>query len=235
VIAEIENKGKWESNNSEDELTGNFFGNLRYLPFNKGLKTIFRSCTGPHGFKEALDSINAEEWADKIYFWRREKEGEPDVLLDFSSAMILIEVKYNSDLSSPNQLEKYQDLLNNLAGEREKIMVLLAREEDARCIYNSFLNTNTTSSVHFGYITWQKVLDALNDISTLNSFENVIVNDLIKLLEKKGFRGFRNFCISQEVTDKTEVWKFDCEDVETNEFPFIINKNVDRSLYYEFR
>ena len=175
MIAEIMNKGKWESNNSEDELTGNFFGNLRYLPFNKGFKPIFKNCIGFHGFKEALDRINAEEWAGNINFWRRVKEGEPDVLLEFNNVMILIEVKYNSDLSSPNQLEKYQDLLNNLASEREKIMVLLAREGDARYIYDKFLETNTNSSVHFGYITWQKVLDALNDISNLNSFENIIV------------------------------------------------------------
>jgi uncharacterized membrane protein len=235
MIAEIENKGKWQSINSEDELTGNLFGNLRYLSFNKGLKYIFKSCIGSHSFKEALDSINAEEWADNIDFWRREKEGEPDVLLKFNNAMVLIEVKYNSDLSSPNQLDKYQKLLSNIAGEREKIMILLAREGDARSIYDKFVGTRTSDSVHFGYLTWQKVLEALNDISNLSSFESVIVNDLKRLLAKKGFGGFRNFNISHGMVDKTELWTFDCEDVVTDEFSFIIDKSVDRSLYYEFR
>ena len=44
MIAEIKGKlsstGSNLTNRLEDDLTGNFFGNLRYMSFNKGLKLI---------------------------------------------------------------------------------------------------------------------------------------------------------------------------------------------------
>ena len=44
MIAEISGKVNRQNTNlselSEDELTGNFFGSLRYIPFDKGMKNI---------------------------------------------------------------------------------------------------------------------------------------------------------------------------------------------------
>jgi hypothetical protein len=51
LIAELHNKISAESNNlerSEDKLTGDFFGTLRYLPFEIGMKPILL----PVRFKE---------------------------------------------------------------------------------------------------------------------------------------------------------------------------------------
>ena len=42
MIAEIKGKVK-----CEDELTGSFFGNLRYIPFDKGLKKNIVECHSP--------------------------------------------------------------------------------------------------------------------------------------------------------------------------------------------
>ena len=41
VLAEIHHK---VSLSLEDELTGNFFGIMRYIPFTRGLKMIFSEC-----------------------------------------------------------------------------------------------------------------------------------------------------------------------------------------------
>lgn len=44
MIAELHNKISSNSSvnyeRSEDELTGNFFGTLRYMPFNKGMVLV---------------------------------------------------------------------------------------------------------------------------------------------------------------------------------------------------
>jgi len=231
VIAEIENK---ESNNSEDELTGNFFGNLRYISFNKGLKQVLKNCVGSQRLKDVIDNIHAERWDDRVVFWRRYPEGEPDILLEFNNAVIVIEVKFNSDLSSSDQLDKYLKLLDNHAGDREKILILLAREGAARNIYNRYLETRTADNALVGYLSWQKALDALN-IKDLCPFESVIINDVKKLLDIKGFGGFRNFDVSPKSVVKNELWSFDCIDSVTNKFSFGVNQNVERSLYYAFR
>ena len=233
MIAEVENKGKWETINSEDELTGNFFGNLRYLPFNKGLKRILIG-TNPPELGKTFDRIDIEDWADCIHFWKRENEVEPDVLIEFDNTVILIEVKYNSGLSSPDQLVKYGKLLSNFSGERKKILILLALEGNARRIYDEFVEINKAKDLKFGYITWQKAFDILTNINGLSIYESVIVNDLVKLLNKKGFGGFRNFDVSRNTIDKTEMWTFDCLDNATNEFSFILERSVERNLYYEF-
>ena len=51
MIAEIKGKVNKQNTNltelREDELTGNFFGNMRYIPFAKGLKKILKNAIRP--------------------------------------------------------------------------------------------------------------------------------------------------------------------------------------------
>ena len=51
MIAEISGKVNRQNTNlselSEDELTGNFFGSLRYIPFDKGMKNILKNSIRP--------------------------------------------------------------------------------------------------------------------------------------------------------------------------------------------
>lgn len=51
MIAEIKGKVNKQNTNLteliEDELTGNFFGNMRYIPFTKGLKKILKNAIRP--------------------------------------------------------------------------------------------------------------------------------------------------------------------------------------------
>jgi hypothetical protein len=240
MIAEINRKGKKGIIDSEDELTGNFFGNLRYLPFNKGLKYILNNTIFPEKLRKTLDRIGAEEWSENIEFWRTMGGSEPDVLVTFSSAVILIEVKYNSDLSSPDQLVKYGELLSGLAGYKKRFLILLAREENARKIYYETVESKKLihiSDVSFGYMTWQSVFDELTKLLSngdLNQFERVIICDLVNLLRTKGFERFRNFEISVLVLDIGNKWIFDSSTTDTSTFSFNINQKVERGLFYEF-
>ena len=161
----------------EDELTGNFFGNIRYLNFNKGLKQILKSCIYPIELSEVFDCVDADDWSDHIKFWpnypHEEKWIEPDVLLDFDSITIIIEAKYHSGLSSDDdvdnslndneyerehsnhQLDKQARLLERIAGDKKKLLILLAQESSAHQIYIDVKSRNLLGNVAFGYITWQ--------------------------------------------------------------------------------
>ena len=255
MIAEIRGKVNNINSNlterSEDELTGNFFGNLRYLPIDTGLRHILTSCTYPAGLS-AFDSLDAEMWPECISFWPREKEAEPDVLLSFDNTVIIIEVKYLSGLSSDdeidngadncnreweasrNQLAREEKLLERLSNGREKVLILLAPEAAAHQIYTDVVNRNLLRDVRFGYITWQKVFDALHTIPISSSFERTIVGDLIALMRKKGFERFKSFDnISCAIVEITEIWIFDSSD--SISFSFIVGQVVERGIFYEFR
>lgn len=72
MIAEICHK---VFSNLEDELTGNFFGTMRYIPFQRGLKQIYmgyiHSLDGSvHGL---ISSIRTDEF--DIEFWKRSELG----------------------------------------------------------------------------------------------------------------------------------------------------------------
>jgi hypothetical protein len=250
IYGKINNMNSNLTERSEDELTGNFFGNLRYLPFNKGLKYILKRAVYPVQLAEIFDSLDVGAWHDKISFWPRYKGTEPDVLLSFDNVMIAVEVKYRSGLSSDddvdnsvgnqewknssNQLAREGEMLEHIAGDRTKVLIFLAPESSAHQVYTDVQNRNLLNNdVLFGYITWQKVFDALQEIRAKNVFEKVSEDDLIALLRQKGFEGFRSFDISCKAVCAERVWTFDYS--ASYEFSFIIRKNVERGLHYEFR
>jgi len=263
MIAEIKgklNKSRFDNaERSEDQLTGNFFGSMRYISFNKGLKEILKKCIFPDELSKkfnCIDCIDEEEWSDKIEFWPRNNHCEPDIFIKFEkeSIAILIEVKYNSPLSSDdtvdnnandstqemneseNQLAKQARWLIENNDSQKKFLILLARATDAYEIYPNVSKRNILSNIPFGYITWEAVYDVLEKIDNLDTFESVVVNDLISLLCKKGFDGFRSFKIVDLVVYASKIWKFaDYSVAMSNDFSFIIEPKVERSLYYGFR
>jgi hypothetical protein len=64
-------------------------------------------------------------------------------LVTFDNAIIIVEVKYRSDLSSPDQLNKYNDLMDEIGGNKDKYLILLAKESSAREIYNDYPERKT--------------------------------------------------------------------------------------------
>ena len=80
MIAEIKGKVNMQNTNltslREDELTGNFFGNLRYIPFAKGLKKVLRNAIRPTALQSMIDEQETTEvgchFCSKKYLFTRD-------------------------------------------------------------------------------------------------------------------------------------------------------------------
>lgn len=212
MIAEIKGKVNRQNTNltelREDELTGNFFGSMRYIPFNKGLKQVLKNAIRPVELQNMIDEIDAYYWDDKIFFWEKIRENdnitELDVRMDFSSIIIGIEVKYRSGLSSEdkeddesisaensfNQLSREARILRLVGADKKKLLLLLA--DDLACA-ETVQGIKIIDGVQLGYLSWQEVLIQLKGLTELNNFEQLVVADIIELLEKKGFLRFSGF------------------------------------------
>lgn len=192
MIAEIHHK---VFSNLEDELTGNFFGIMRYIPFQRGLKQIYMKYI--HSLDESVHglirSIQTNDF--DIEFWKRSElgYGEIDAYMELDGVGIGIEVKYQSGLSGENQLEREVSMLSEWCKSEEKILILVAVESDAREIYLRNYRKECFADVHLAYITWQDILSGLDEIKTVNQFEDLMVEDLKGLLREKGFMSFEGF------------------------------------------
>ena len=192
MIAELH--GKFY-NHMEDELTGNFFGTLRYVDSEKILQPLLQKCIRPKNFSNAIKKINDGWWADKIKFWPYDTLGEIDVLLNFDKILIGVEVKYQSGESGTNQLDREAEILQRKAGDKDKLLILLAPENTCleivtparrKIIFDNF-------SVNLGYVAWEDIFDELKNFQPQSQLEQLISDDLIKLLELKNFNRFRSF------------------------------------------
>lgn len=207
MIAEL--RGKIE-NNKEDELTGNFFGTLRYTGFEKILQPLLIKCISPAELANKIKKIRGGYWADKIYFWHYDSPTEIDVLLDFEEILIGIEVKYQSGLSGDDQLEREAKILKRKANRREKILILLAPKETCLEIVTKTYRRNIfiDFGINLCYISWEDVLSELKKL-TLTGFDALVADDLIKLLRLKGFESFRSFEFDAELNNAKDFWTFD--------------------------
>ena len=192
MIAEIHHK---VFSSLEDELTGNLFGIMRYIPFQRGLKRIYMRYI--HSLDESvyglISSIRTNDF--DIEFWKRSElgYGEIDGYMELDGVGIGIEVKYQSDLSGENQLEREASMLLEWCKSGEKMLVLVAGESDAKEIYRRNYQKECFEDVHLAYITWQDILLGLDEIKTVNQFEDLMVEDLKDLLREKGFMSFGGF------------------------------------------
>ena len=134
MIAEI--KGKlWQTGHNlnemlEDNLTGNFFGALRYIPFDLALRNILSAGVYPSKVGDLIGEISADFWSDKIEFWPYDKEGEIDALLNFDDTIIGIEVKYASGLSSDDDIDNSSMIDKQSIRDRTKQKSAFKRVQD---------------------------------------------------------------------------------------------------------
>lgn len=259
MIAEIHGKiSKSGSNLSEmmeDELTGNFFGQLRYITFNEGLKSILRNAVFPENVATLFDNIDVEFWNEKIEFWPYDSEGELDAYIEFDNVAIGIEVKYKSGLSSDdevdysrtdekerleescNQLQRECRIIKRRAKDKTKILLLVG---DALSCGNIYTNVNerrllNETGVAFGYATWQSLLRELFKLRFKDKYSSLIISDLINLLQRKGFDQFNNMELSMTlpvVGDK--YYKFDYAIKTGFSFETINKTIIKEGCYYDF-
>ena len=72
---------------SEDNLTVNFFGALRYIPFDLVLRNILSAGVYPSKVGDLIGKISADFWSDKLEFWPHDKEGVIDAVLNFDDTI----------------------------------------------------------------------------------------------------------------------------------------------------
>lgn len=255
MIAELNGKISSRGTNLtetlEDNLTGNFFGSLRYIPFSKGIKKILIEAIGEENF----DKDEVEEWAEKIEFWPYHKDGELDVVIDLNLITIGVEVKYNSGLSSDdevlnegekieksnNQLARESRIIKELAEFKEKkpVLLFIARESKGNNIVKSILERGILDKdVIFKYIYWEDICTIVKQIyksTELNYFEKIIIGDIYRLLVKKGFDSFKSFesVINSKSIMEDKYYLFNA-DKSDKVFDFEIDININGGEYYEF-
>lgn len=139
----------------EDNLTGNVFGALRYIPFSAALGELLANGVYPKSIGEDIRLIHSGFWADKIKFWPYDNEGEIDALIEFQNHNIGIEVKYNSGLSSDddvtNTLEQivgYKQSINQLARESR----IISRKGQQKSKLLLFINGVITANCEDGQV-----------------------------------------------------------------------------------
>lgn len=215
MISEI--KGKISSSGSnlndrlEDKLTGDFFGTLRYLPFEQGLKGILEQVE----FADEKDRRNWEKILNgqsgfklEYKFWPHHTKGEIDLLLEFEDILVGIEVKYMSDISSEDegemvdydssfhQLSKYSHMIESLSHGRRAYLIFLAPFSIGHNVQQQLgINYKVSPSVKLGFVNWQDLHTKIVRMRKLASCktQKLILTDVESLLEVKGLKRFTGF------------------------------------------
>lgn len=211
MIAEIYHKF---STDLEDVLTGDFFGAMRYMPFNRGLNQIFKNYAVSEDPQVTHILSNAADDDFNFEFWKRSENGlvEIDGFIPLTSVGIGIEVKYRSGLSGGDQLEKEAQVLDEWCNGKEKLLILIGEEEEAKAIYIENKDKRVFRDVHLAYLSWQDILLGLDQVLISSSYEKKMIEDLKTLLREKGFVSFEGFSIDQPVVDKDICWTMDGND-----------------------
>jgi len=219
IHGKISSSGSNLNERLEDNLTGDFFGTLRYIPFNNIMKNILlKTRIIPDDGSKVLEiikhNLNLKYWGDKIFFWPSHQLAELDVLLEFDSITIGIEVKLDSGLSSDDDVNNFNQAIittsiNQLAREsqilsqkiskikKSALLILLAPEYQCRNICNNVQDRMIIEpNISLGYLSWEEVLDALK-ITIANTdhtdYEKLMISDLISLLKRKNLERFTSF------------------------------------------
>ena len=238
MLAEIHNKisqsGSNLSDRLEDKLTGDFFGTIRYLSFEKGLIHIFKTVE----FNQKpvnenwLRFIEGEKgYTTQIEFWHRDDEGEIDLLITNENVIIGVEVKYLSGLSSEdpdenslidekesvNQLARYSRMLERLAKGRTPYLLFLAPYDLMNTVKKKMSDRSIISpDVELGFMCWEDIHESLSnlEIDQWETGPKLIIRDLLTLLMKKGltrFRGFRPIILDKPIVRK--AYYFEPEEI----------------------
>lgn len=259
MIADIKGKisrsGANLTERLEDNLTGNVFGVLRYMPFSTIMAKILVNTVYPKFIGDDIGDIQYEFWADKMQFWPYDREGEIDALIEFENMIIGIEVKYTSGLSSDDDISNIEDTefknqeevkksINQLAREsriisqkgnnKKRVLLFIADRNSCKEVYVDILKRNILeSNVAFGYISWQDFLLQLKKLEITDPYHQVIINDVIGLLIRKGFEDFTNMMIDvPQPIDDEQYFQFNIES--KLEISFQRDLSINGGFFYEF-
>lgn len=252
MLAEIRGKvsrtGSNLSERLEDNLTGNVFGALRYIPFSEGIGKILAKTVNCLDIKSCINQITTQYWANAIEFWPYDPEGELDALLTFEDTIIGIEVKFLSGLSSvdeadyipteesKNQLGRESRIISRKGGRKNKILLFVADRHMCKTVYQDIKDSKhdiIEKDVMLGYVSWQDFLHELKQLNGLDPFQQIIIKDLIDLLTRKGFEDFIDMNMNSiPFVNLNTYFNFDVS--HQVEIDFTTNQSIHEELYYEF-
>lgn len=194
----------------EDELTGNYFGMMRYLPFTRGLKPVLEKYLRSEDPQVGIVIAGMTEDVSAFTFWKRSELGfgEIDAYMENTGTAVGIEVKYHSDLSGENQLEREAAMLNEWSKTGDKLLIFVAPEEEAANVYQRNKGKACFRTVHLAYITWQDILLGMDAVITNTVFEEQMVEDLRQYLSGKGFASFNGFASADLPVDGGLYYEF---------------------------
>ena len=211
----ISRSGSNLSDNLEDKLTGDFFGTLRYVDFCDGLQPILRGALRKSEKQQEttqdaiqlLENVNCTNIRDEehIKFWPKHDLGELDVLLEFDNCCIGIEVKFQSGLSSDDQLIREAEILCDLAKDKAKILLFIAGHGSCISVYHKYKDI-IRKDVHFIFVSWEDILQSMKDLlngangSKYTFGQRLMISDLVKLLTRKEFDTFLS--MTNGISDK---------------------------------
>ena len=202
----ISRSGSNLSDSLEDKLTGDFFGTLRYMDFCDGLQPILCGALRKSEKQQAesqaaiqlIGNVNCTNIKDEehIKFWPKHDLGELDVLLEFDNCYIGIEVKFQSGLSSDDQLIREANILCDLPKDKKKILLFIAKHESCISVYREYKKDISKQGVHFVFASWEDILQSMKDIlnggkgSKYTFRQKLMICDLVRLLTRKDFDTF---------------------------------------------
>jgi hypothetical protein len=258
LLAEIHNKiatnGSNLTDRLEDNLTGDFFGALRYLPFEIGMKSVLSSVRFENNkLPQEWNRIIQKEkgYMQEMKFWYRHLEGEIDLLVPLENIILGIEVKYLSGISSEdenvdiiidyqescNQLARYSRMLKDIADCKTPYLIFLAPYRMMQEVEKSLQNRSIIApEVKLGFLCWEDVLDSLCEIDLvqLDIGQKMIIQDLQSLLSKKRFMrysGISQNILEKAITKQGYVFQVESQKTKTMKWP---SKLISEENYYVF-
>ena len=255
LYGKISQSGNDLNGKLEDDLTGNFFGSLRYIPFGKALQKIFVQAVYPPNLAKRIANISAGFWNQYIKFWPNNPQGEIDVLIDFPETTIGVEVKYRSGLSSDDAVdnstksaeEEYELSIQQLAREarivasygknKGRILLLVANSETCREIFEKTSKRDILrQNVDLGYASWQDILEGMKALELTDPFHKLIVDDLIALLIKKQLERFQSFILDEDFSiNDSQYYSLKVTMINRLIFNSYDYATVKGELFYDFR
>jgi hypothetical protein len=204
IQAELHGK-LFEIENSEDVLTSNVFGLLKYLP-NDVFLNILDHAETLSGKKIEFD---LKSYIPEFIFWENIKDyGEPDLIIKFRNKeghelILCIEVKYYSSKSGDgenDQLKRYFEALSITSKEKSCFLGVVyltkypSRKELEDSLYHIKQKELDDAEEKLFQLRWFEITKSLENYNgVLNRHENLILKDLIKYLKYKNFVEFTGF------------------------------------------
>lgn len=223
IYGKISSSGSNISDRSEDLLTSDVFGCLRYIPFKEGFQKILAQAQRRTD-SERL-SITSTNNGVKVHFWPRlENNSEPDVLIRFGDHLIIIEVKYlsgksghyganqenenNLEAASSDQLARlFQGLMSDKGNCPKRSLIYLTAHRvlpnnDIKAGYEALDKLSDDSRHKYNdnvyWLSWFEVYKTISgllkeDIQLRDKCWRFVLCDIQRLLHRKGLRQFEGF------------------------------------------